>query len=134
MWEGKYSNGQASYRKTDTYKACLASLPVTRDDIIRAVPIKSEFLWINLIIHDFIKLYRKPDHHPQINWPSYYAFCLILLLFARKAGGNLDDEAKEIRSLLQSHSARFKINVAREFVVMGFALLIRRVTSYLPKR
>jgi len=134
MWQGKYSNGQASYRKAESYKACIASLPLTRDEITRAVPIKSEFLWINLIIHDFLNLYRKPGHRPEIKWPSYYAFCLILLLFARKAGGNLAEEAREIRALLQAQSIRFKLSVVCEFFAMGFGLLIRRIASHLPRR
>ena len=116
MWQGKFSNGQASYRKTDAYKAFLASLPVTRDEIIRAVPIKSEFLWINSVIYDFLKLYRKAGHAPQIDWPSYYAFCLILMVIARKAGGNLADERDAILNQLRTSNLTFVCSVANNTI------------------
>jgi glycosyltransferase involved in cell wall biosynthesis len=111
MWQGKFSNGQSSYRKTEAYKAFLATLPVTREEIVRAVPIKSEFLWINSVIYDFLKLYRKPGHAPQIDWPAYYSFCLILLVIAKKAGGDLGAETDQLRAGLKTQSWRFRSRV-----------------------
>jgi len=111
MWRGQYSNGQASYRKTDSYRRFLASLPVTREDILKHVPIKSEFLWINSVLYDFLTLYRRPDHQPRINWVKYHAFCLVLLLLGRKAGGDLSFEFREIRRSLRQEGLGFASRV-----------------------
>jgi glycosyltransferase involved in cell wall biosynthesis len=124
MWQGKFSNGQSSYRKTDAYKAFLATLPVTREEIVRAVPIKSEFLWINSVIYDFLKLYQKPGHAPEIDWPAYYSFCLILMIIAKKAGGNLREETAQLRAGLKTQSLRF-----RSRVLIGLAVRLAFTAS-----
>jgi glycosyltransferase involved in cell wall biosynthesis len=111
MWRSQYSNGQASYRKTDSYRRFLASLPVTREEILEHVPIKSEFLWINSVLYDFFALYRRPDHQPRIDWVSYHAFCLVLLLLGKKAGGELSFEFREIRRSLRQQGLGFASRV-----------------------
>jgi glycosyltransferase involved in cell wall biosynthesis len=111
MWQGKFSNGQASYKKTDSYKRFLASLPVNREQIIANVPIKSEFLWINSVIYDFLTLYRRPDHQPQINWVNYHAFCIILILMGRRMGGTLAEESAMLKQSLRERGIGFTIVV-----------------------
>jgi glycosyltransferase involved in cell wall biosynthesis len=114
MWQGKFSNGQASYKKTDSYKRFLASLPVTRDQIIENVPIKSEFLWINSVIYDFLKFYQRPDHQPKINWVSYHAFCVILILMGKKVGGSLTEETVSLKASLRERGIGFTLAVCME--------------------
>jgi len=131
MWRGQYSNGQASYRKTDSYRRFLASLPVTREDILKHVPVKSEFLWINSVLYDFFTLYRRPDHHPQIDWVKYHAFCLVLLLLGKRLGGNLTVEFQEIqRSIRQQgggFTCRVLVNLLLRIIEMGWRSLAHRV-------
>ena len=123
MWRGQYSNGQASYRKTDSYKQFLRSLPIKREDIIKNVPIKSEFLWINSVLYDFFTLYRRPDHQPKIGWVQYYGFCLVLILIGKKLGGDLKEEIAGLKESLRQHSLGFKLRVALEVGRRGLGLV-----------
>jgi hypothetical protein len=125
MWQGKYSNGQASYRKTEGYRKFLRSLPVTRDDIIKNVPIKSEFLWINSVLYDFFSLYKRPDHQPRIDWAKYFGFCVVLILMGKKIGADLSEE---IRGLKNALAASFRVqSPCRHDVILRSLALIRPV-------
>jgi glycosyltransferase involved in cell wall biosynthesis len=127
MWRGKYSNGQASYRKTEAYKQFLASLPVQREDIVRNVPIKSEFLWINSVLYDLLTLYRRPEHVPNIQWVKYYGFCVVLILMGKKLGGDLRDEIRLLKVSLRERSLGFKCRVGMDIVRRGTGLVCQAV-------
>jgi hypothetical protein len=122
MWQGKYSNGQASYRKTESYQRFLKSLPVTRDDILKNVPIKSEFLWINSVLYDFFSLYKRPGHEPRIDWAKYFGFCVVLILMGKKIGADLTEEIDALRKAFRTQSFRCKIRVTADLVRRGFAI------------
>jgi hypothetical protein len=131
MWKGKYSNGQASYRKTETYKKFLDSLPVTRNDILKNVPVKSEFLWINSVLYDFFTFYKRPLHQPKIHWPSYYGFCIYLIFLGWKLGADLSDEIRELRRAVSKESPRLKLatiwDVFRRCLILSGGTLRRRL-------
>ncbi|MCI0541030.1 MAG: glycosyltransferase [Verrucomicrobiales bacterium] len=122
MWQGKYSNGQASYRKTDSYRKFLQSLPVTREDILKNVPVKSEFLWINSVLYDFFTFYKRLEHHPRIHWPAYYGFCIYLILIGRKLGAGLGEEFREVRRAIMKESLRLKAAVLWDVFRRGVIL------------
>lgn len=129
MWQGKYSNGQASYRKTESYKQFLQSLPVTREDIVKNVPIKSEFLWINSVLYDFFTLYKRTDHQPRIDWAKYFGFCIVLILIGKKVGADLKEEITGLKNSLLAQSFGFKARVASDVIRRGLVLtrqLLRR--------
>ncbi|MSU62672.1 MAG: glycosyltransferase family 2 protein [Pedosphaera sp.] len=122
MWQGKYSNGQASFKKTESYRRFLQDLPVTREEILRDVPLKSEFLWINSVLYDFFKFYRRPDHKSQIDWPRYYGFCIFLIVMGRKLGADLGEETKLLRTSLALHSFLFKASVLLNLLERGMGI------------
>ncbi len=129
MWQGKYSNGQASFKKTESYRRFLKDLPVTREEILRDVPLKSEFLWINSVLYDFFKFYRRSDHKPQIDWPRYYGFCIFLIVMGRKLGADLREEIQLVRSALAKEPLGLKVRVAGNVLKRGLDVawqLVRR--------
>ncbi len=123
MWQGKYSNGQASFRKTEAYRRFLRDLPVSRDMILRDVPVKTEFLWINSVLYDFHVFYVKPGHTPQVNWARYYGFCIILILMGWKLGGDLSDEINLVVRAIQRESMPIKARVAIDVIRRGLGLM-----------
>ena len=129
MWQGKYSNGQSSFRKTESYRKFLSELPVTREDILRNVPVKTEFLWINSVLYDFFTFYKRTGPPPQIHWPSYYGFCAYLILMGRKLGADLRDEIAEFKRALHAESFATKMrvaaNIARRVARLGWQLATR---------
>ena len=130
MWQGKYSNGQASYRKTESYKRSLQSVPVTREDILKNVPIKSEFLWINSVLYDFFSLYKRPDHQPCIDWAKYLGFCVVLILIGKKMGADLNEEITGLKNFLQAQSFGFKARVAADLIRRSLGLALQLLRSW----
>jgi glycosyltransferase involved in cell wall biosynthesis len=115
MWAGKYSNGQATYRKDALIRRFMKDLPVTTMDIIERVPVKAEYLWINMVLYDFFTKYRRSDHLPRINWIDYHAFVQTLILLGRKLGADMADERAAIRASLRQQSRLFRLQVAVKF-------------------
>lgn len=134
MWQGKYSNGMDSYKKVGNYKRFLESVPVTRDEIVAAVPIKSEWLWLNLLVCDFLKHYSRPDHHPQLDWADYHAFVATQLVIARRVGGTMDNEVAALKASLRQNSLTFKLRVGLSFGCRGFDLLWRMIKGRIEER
>jgi glycosyltransferase involved in cell wall biosynthesis len=115
MWRGQFSNGQASYKRTDGYKAFLNSLPVRREQILEHVPIKTEFLWINSVIYDFLTLYRRSDSKHLIHWDDYFAFCKVLLIIGRRLGADMLEQRAAIKDALRARRALFRARVNLNF-------------------
>ncbi len=134
MWQGKYSNGQAIYRKTESYRKFLQSLPVTRDDILKNVPIKSEFLWINSVLYDFFTFYKRSGHEPRIVWPSYYGFCIYLIFMGWKLGADLREELREIWCTIMRESLGLKAATVWDLIRRCFILSGRIAKSWLLLR
>ena len=124
MWQGKYSNGQSSFRKTEAYRRFLRDLPVSRDEILRHVPVKTEFLWINSVLYDFQVFYKKLGHTPQVDWARYYGFCIILILMGWKLGGDLSDEMALLAQAIRRESTPIKAKVAVDVIRRGLGLML----------
>lgn len=125
-WSGNYSNGQSSYRKDERIRQFLQQLPVSAETITTRVPIRSEFLWINLLLHDFFVLYRPRNRPiPEIHWPSYHAFVGCLLLIGRKLGADMSLERRELFGSLRRHGIVFTLITLACFVGQ-FTTLARR--------
>ena len=133
MWKGQFSNGQASYKRTDAYKAFLASLPVKRDQIIEHVPIKTEFLWINSVIYDFVTLYKKGAGKSRINWVDYFAFCKVLLIIGRRLGADMLEQRAAIAAALRERGGAFAMQVQFKFLKRLAGLAIRSAKGFVRK-
>ena len=116
MWAGKYSNGQATYRKDALIRRFLKDLPVTPSDIVERVPVKAHYLWINMVLYDFFTKYRRPGHRPEIDWVAYHAFVKVLILLGRKLGADMAEERAAVRDSLRKQSWSFRMSVSFKFV------------------
>ena len=115
MWAGKYSNGQATYRKDALIRRFMKDLPVTPADIIERVPVKAQYLWINMVLYDFFTKYRRPGHQPEISWSDYHAFVKTLILLGRKLGADMDEERTAVRDSLRQQGWLFRLQVTVKF-------------------
>jgi hypothetical protein len=131
MWTGKYSNGQATYKKNAIIKRFIEQLPINPKQIVENVPVKAEFLWINMVLFDFFTKYRHKSHKPEINWPEYHAFVMSLILIGKKLGGDMTDETKALRASLNKHSIWFQINVHLRFLRQLFRNTLRAFNNRL---
>jgi glycosyltransferase involved in cell wall biosynthesis len=133
MWKGQFSNGQASYKKTDAYRKFLASLPVTREEILRFVPVKTEFLWINAVLYDFFTKSHRGLQKDCIDWVRYYSFCCILILIGRRLGADMQEQIWELRKALLNEpretQCRVCIDVVRRLVQLGISVIKNRVKA-----
>jgi hypothetical protein len=115
MWKGQFSNGQASYKCSDAYRAFLKSLPVQREEMLAYVPVKTEFLWINAVIYDFVTLSNVENAKDRIHWVDYFAFCRVLTIIGRKLGANMKEQRAAIRAALRERGLAFSLQVQANF-------------------
>jgi glycosyltransferase involved in cell wall biosynthesis len=113
MADGKYSTGQATYKKAPLTARWLNELPVTTDEIQSYAPVKCKWLWLNNVLYDFYTKFKKPGFTPQINWVEYHAFCFIIVLMGKRMGAKMTEEIDAIKASLQQRSFGFKIAVYR---------------------
>jgi glycosyltransferase involved in cell wall biosynthesis len=132
-WSGNYSNGQASYRKNDMIRRFLASQPVSADDITSRVPVKSEFLWINLVLYDLFTKYRRSDHPLVIHWPAYHAFVLTLILIGRRLEADMTLEWNELKRSLWSQSPIFWLQFLIQFLLQSVTNIRRAMVARFQK-
>ncbi len=115
MWAGKYSNGQATYRKDALIRRFMKDLPVTPADIIERVPVKAQYLWVNMVLYDFFTKYRRPGHQPEVSWTDYHAFVKTLILLGRKLGADMDEERTAVHASLRQRGWLFRLQVIVKF-------------------
>lgn len=112
---GKYSNGLASIRKQEQARRFFESLPIKTTDMTDDVPVKSHWLYLNPLIYDFRKFYRRPGHNPEIDWVRYHAQCMILVVTAMMWKADMGPEIREIRRSLAEHGFVFTVRVLAVF-------------------
>ena len=115
MWKAQFSNGQASYKCSDAYRAFLKSLPVNRDEMLAYVPVKTEFLWINAVIYDFVTLSNVENAKDRIQWVDYFAFCRVLTVIGRKLGAHMKEQRAAIKVALRERGLTFCLQVQMNF-------------------
>lgn len=69
-WNPKYSNGVASYIKSESFKETVTNKATS-------TPIQSRSLWVNMVLSDYYKHYNT-----KINPAQYMCFVLVALLIA----------------------------------------------------
>jgi glycosyltransferase involved in cell wall biosynthesis len=134
MWAGKYSNGQATYKKDAIIRRFVQQLPVTPEDIIAHVPVKARYLWINMVLFDFFTKYRRAGHTPAINWADYHAFVMTLILLGRKLGGDMKEETEAVRASLRQKGLGFRATVYLKFIHQLWRSLLRTIGGRLATR
>jgi glycosyltransferase involved in cell wall biosynthesis len=133
-WSGSYSNGQSSYRKDAKIQQFLKQLPVASHEITDLVPIKSQFLWINLVLYDFFTKYRRDDHKPVVYWPAYHAFVFLLILIGRRYGADMKLERREWLQSIRREGVVFAFQVVIEWIKQCMIQISRSLNSFRQKR
>ena len=134
MWAGKYSNGQATYKKDAIIRRFVQQLPVTPEDIIAHVPVKARYLWINMVLFDFFTKYRRAGHQPVVDWAAYHAFVMTLILLGRKLGGDMAEESQAVRASLRQRGFGFRLKVYFKFVLQLWRNFWRTIGGRLATR
>ncbi len=116
MWKGRYSNGQDCYRKGQSVRNYITTIPISPEEILRDLPLKCQFLWINPVIHDFRTFYRRKNHQPEIDWVKYHAFAITLIIIGRKLGGDMSQEVAELRRSVRERGTLFGLRVGVDFL------------------
>lgn len=110
-----YSNGKAGIMKAESFRKFLASLPVTREQMLEGMPIQSEYLWVNPVIYDFRLFYTRPGHKPEIDWVGYHAQCLHIMMMGKLWGSDMRPEMAEMWKSVRRSGVIFGIKVAAVF-------------------
>ena len=110
MGSSKYSNGQATYNKTSMARRFLDELPVSAEEIQQFSPVKSKWLWINMVIYDYCTKYRYAASN-KINLIQYHAFCVVLVMMGKRLGSGMEEERDAIRQSLKGRSFGFRCQV-----------------------
>ena len=118
--KGTFSNGLSCIRKDENARRWFAELPVPLEDLTRDVPIKTHWMPLNVILHDFRKFLARPGYTPQYNWVRYHGLAIYMVLLGRLWRCNMQPETDAIRASLRQQSLSFALRV-------GFDV-IRRVT------
>lgn len=108
---GKYSNGLSGAKKEAQARRFFASLPVSEAEFLAEVPVKTIWLWVNPVLYDFRKFYRRPGHSPQVNWPGYFAQCAHIILVGKEWGADMSDEVRAWWTALRPRGLFFLIRV-----------------------
>jgi hypothetical protein len=128
MWQGKYSNGQVSYRKTESFKKFVRELPVAVEKILELAPVKAPFLWINYVLYDYHHLCHPPGMKPAIDRAQYYGYCGFLLLIGKKLGADMSQERKALTAALAQEPVRLRWRAVAGAVARIGALVWHRVS------
>ena len=128
---GKYSNGLAAIRKAEQAVRFFQSLPIDSEEMLRDVPVKSHWLWVNPVLYDFRKFYHRPGHHPQVDWVRYHVQCLSIMVIGLLWGGDVRNEWREVRQSLRTRGLIFSTRVAVIFFWRAVRSVVFRMISRL---
>jgi len=91
---GKYSNGLSGAKKEAQARRFFASLPVSEQELLAGMPVPTIWLWVNPVLYDFRKFYRRPGHAPEVDWIGYFAQCGHIILVGREWGADMSVETR----------------------------------------
>jgi len=114
--KGSFSNGGACLRKDDGARRWLAELPVSVEALTAHVPVKSPWLWLNILIHDFHVFVCRPGFVPRWNWVKYHSFCLYLIVLGMMWGGEMGPERTAVAASLRREGLGFSFRVGLDFL------------------
>lgn len=126
---GKYSNGLAAIRKAEQAVRFFQSLPIDSDEMLREVPVKSHWLWVNPVLYDFQKFYRRPGHEPRVDWVRYHVQCLSIMVIGLMWGGDVRNEWREVKRSLYERGAWFTLRVAAVFLWRAARSVLMRAVN-----
>ncbi len=131
---GKYSNGLASTRKEGQARRFFASLPITEEQMLDGMPVRTIWLWVNPVLFDFNKFYRRPGHRPSVNWVRYHAQCIHIILVGREWGADMSAEIRAVKDSLRQRGPFFTLRV---LLITGYRSargLFLRLVNFLKHR
>lgn len=108
---GGHSTG---FKTTISKEAALqfyATVPVPLDEILAEVPVKAVKLWVNSVLYDFRRFYRRAGHAPAVDWVGYHGMCLQLIITGYLAGGDMREDLSAVIASCKSRGAGFSIRV-----------------------
>lgn len=118
--KGKYSNGLAGIRKHELARKFYESLPITLEQLLADMPVKTHWLWINAVLFDFNVFYKRTGHTPTIDWVRYHVQCLYIIAMGLLWKADLKEE---LQLVLKSAAGRGPIFFARMCLIFGWRCL-----------
>lgn len=118
--KGKYSNGLAGIRKHELARKFYESLPITLEQLLKDMPVKTHWLWPNAVLYDFHSFYKRIGHSPKVDWVRYHVQCLYIIAMGLMWKADLRDELK---LTLGSALRRGPIFFTRVLAIFGWRCL-----------
>lgn len=114
--KGSFSNGGDVIVKGELARRWFSELPISEEAMLRDVPLKTPWLWINLLIYDFNIFVRRPGFVPRWNWIRYHSFCLYLIVLSMTWGGDMAAERRLFFHSLRHEGLAFSVKMSIDFI------------------
>lgn len=98
----KCSNNYQTYRGGPTNKDFVSKLPVSKDEILKYSPFGSRKSWVNDIVYDYYKNYKRGNYTPSLKTDAFCSYYLMHILYGLTIGGNMREEWTEFRKFLKT--------------------------------
>ncbi len=125
--KGTFSNGLSCIRKDETAQRWFRELPVPLERLTEGVPVKTHWMPLNVILHDFRVFLRRPDYTPQLNWVRYHGLSLYMVLLGLLWRCDMRPEWNAIRESLARETVGFRIRVILDVTQRVILAAFRRL-------
>lgn len=112
----KYSNGYGQAQKSTGARDYFRTTGISAEEIVKDVPIKSEWLMPNIYLYDYAHHYVHiaGSTAPKINWRRYFVVCVVYTQHMSRMGADIERETKSIWQAIQERGLGFKICLAMD--------------------
>lgn len=114
--KGTFSNGLACIRKDETAQRWFRELPVPLEKLTEGVPVKTHWMPLNVVLHDFRRFFHRADCIPKYNWVRYHGLALYMVLLGRTWGCDMRPEWKAIQESLAQETLMFRLQVGLDVI------------------
>ena len=124
--KGTLSNGLSCMRKDANAQRWFSQLPVSTEDLIREVPIQTQWMPVNIVLYDFRRFLRRPGYTPRFNWLRYHSLALYMVLLGRWLGCDMTPELTATIASLRRQSFGFGLRVGIDVVRRVLLAVVRK--------
>ena len=125
--KGSFSNGLSCMRKDANAQRWFSQLPVSTEDLIRDVPIQTQWMPVNIVLYDFRRFLRRPGYTPRYNWVRYHSLALYMVLLGRWLGCDMTPELEATLTSLRKRPLGFGLRVGVDLIRRVLLAVIRKV-------
>lgn len=125
--KGSFSNGGSVFMKGELGRRWFSELPIREESIIAQVPVRSPWLWPNLLIYDYTVFVRRPGFEPKWDWVRYHGLSGYQVVWATMNGGDLTAERRMILDSMKREGFVFSCRVGLDFARRCGVALWRRL-------